>query len=159
MSKPATSPIPSGFHSLTIHLSVKGAAAYIDFLKRAFNATEIRRSPGPGGKLMHADVQIGDSRLMFADDFAEEMHLPPLAEGRMPYLITLYVPDVDATWKQAVDAGCEVTFPLADQFWGDRYGHVRDPFGVTWAIATHKEELTPEETMQRMKSAGSGTAA
>lgn len=159
MSKPATSPIPPGFHSLTVHLSVKGAAAYIDFLKRAFNAEEIRRSPGPGGKLMHADVQIGDSRLMFADDFGEEMHLPPLAEGRMPFLITLYVPDVDATWKQALDAGCQVVFPLADQFWGDRYGHVKDPFGVTWAIATHKEELTQEEMMQRMKSAGSGTSA
>ena len=162
MPKPATSPIPPGFHSLTIHLMVKGAAAYIDFLKRAFSATEIRRSPAPGGKLMHAEMQIGDSRLMFADDFCEEMHLPPLAEGRMPYLINLYVPDSDAAWKQAVDAGCQVVFPIADQFWGDRYGQVMDPFGVTWAISTHKEDVTPEEmmqVMQKMKSAGSGTPA
>jgi PhnB protein len=156
MPKPASSPIPAGFHSLTVHLMVNGAAEYIDFLQRAFGAKEIRRSPGPGGKLMHAEVQIGDSRLMFSDDFGAEMHLPPLAEGRMPYVINLYVPDADATWKAAVDAGCQVSYPLADQFWGDRYGQVKDPFGVTWAIATHKEDLTPEETMLRMKAMGSG---
>src|SRR5215469_3662965 len=102
MPNPASSPIPPGFHSLTIHLMVKDAAGYIDFLKNAFGATEIRRSPAPGGKLMHAQVQIGDSMLMFADDFSAEMHLPPLAEGRMPFVINLYVPDADSTWKQAL---------------------------------------------------------
>jgi PhnB protein len=154
MPKPATSPIPPGFHSLTIHLIVKGAAGYIDFLTRAFGAKEIRRSPAPSGKLMHAEMQIGDSRLMFSDDFAEEMGLPPKAEGRMPYVVNLYVPDADATWKAALDAGCEVVFPLADQFWGDRYGQVKDPYGVTWAIATHKEQVTPDEAQERMKAMG-----
>jgi PhnB protein len=152
MSK-ATSPIPPGFHSLTIHLIVKGAAAYIDFLKSAFNAVEIRRSPAPSGKLMHAQVQIGDSMLMFSDDFAEEMGLPPKAEGRMPFVVNLYVPDADATWNQAMAAGAEVVYPLADQFWGDRYGQLKDQFGITWAISTHTEDLTPAEIAERQKAA------
>lgn len=149
----AASPIPAGFHSLTIHLVVKGAVAYCDFLKRAFNGTEIDRSPGPGGKLMHATYKIGDSMLMFSDDFAEEMHMPPLAEGRMPYVVHLYVPDADAQWSQALAAGCSVQFPLADQFWGSRYGQVKDPFGVVWSIATHKEDFTMEERLERQKAA------
>jgi len=155
MPKPAN-PIPPGFHSLTAHLSVNGAAAYIDFLKRAFNAIEIDRSPGPGGKLMHAEVRIGDSLLMFADDFTAEFGLPPLAEGRLPFQLHLYVPDADAIWNQAVAAGCEVIMPIADQFWGDRYGHVRDPFGFLWSIATRKEDLTPEELQERQAKAFGG---
>ena len=102
---------------------------------------------------MHAQVQIGDSMLMFADDFAEEMHMPPLAEGRMPFVVNLYVPDADATWKQALEAGCEVKYPLTDQFWGDRYGQVKDPFGVTWAISTNKEVLTAAEIEERQAKA------
>jgi len=149
----AASPIPAGFHSLTIHLVVKGAAAYCDFLRRAFNGTEIERSPGPGGKLMHATFKIGDSMLMFSDDFAEEMHFPPLAEGRMPYVVHLYVPDADAAWNQALAAGCSVQFPLADQFWGDRYGQVKDPFGIIWSIGTRQQDLTMEERLERQKAA------
>ena len=146
----ATSPIPPGFHSLTPHLSIKGGAAeFIDFLKKAFNAVEISRSPGPGGKLMHAQVKIGDSMLMFSDDFSAEFHMPPLAEGRLPLHMHLYVPDADATFNQAVAAGAEITMPIADQFWGDRYGQVRDPFGFNWAIGTRKEEPTPEELKER----------
>jgi uncharacterized glyoxalase superfamily protein PhnB len=156
MPKPAN-PIPAGFHSLTVHLAIKDAAAYIDFLKRAFNAVEVARSPGPGGKLMHAQMLIGDSMVMFADDFGPEFGMPPLAEGRMPFHLQLYVPDADAVWAQAIAAGCEVTMPIGDQFWGDRYGHVRDPFGVTWAIATRKEELTPEEMQERQKAAFGGS--
>jgi len=153
MPKPAN-PIPPGFHTLTMHLGVKGgAAAYIDFLKRAFNAVELARSPGPGGKLMHVLVRIGDSMLMFADDFSAEFGMPPLAEGRIPLVINFYTADAEAAWKQAVEAGCEVMMPLADQFWGDRYGHVRDPFGFTWAIASRKEELTPEEMQERAAKA------
>jgi len=152
MPKPAN-PIPPGFHSLTAHLSVNGAAAYSDFLQRAFNAVEIARSPGPGGKLMHVEVRIGDSPLMFADDFTAEFGLPPLAQGRLPFILHLYVPDADATWNQAVAAGCEVVMPIADQFWGDRYGHVRDPFGFLWSIATRKEELTPQELQERQAKA------
>ena len=154
------SPIPPGFHSLTPHLTVKGgAAAYIDFLKKAFGGVEIARSPGPGGKLMHATVKIGDSMLMFADDFCEEFHMPPLAEGRLPFVMHLYVPDADAAWAQAVSAGCEVVFPIADQFWGDRYGHVKDPFGFVWGIASRKEDLTPEQAQERMRQAFGGGAS
>jgi uncharacterized glyoxalase superfamily protein PhnB len=158
MSK-AQSPIPAGFHSLTVHLNVDGAARYIEFLTRAFGAVEVDRSPGPGGKLMHASVRIGDSLLMFADDFGAQFGQPPLAQGRMPFHLHLYVPDVDAIWAQAVAAGCEVAMPLADQFWGDRYGHLRDPFGVTWALATRKEDLTPEEMHERARKIFGGGPA
>ena len=152
----STTPIPPGFHSLTAHLCIDGAARYIDFLKSAFNAEEIRRSPGPGSKLMHAQVRIGDSYLMFSDDFGTEFGMPPLAQGRLPLHLNLYVPDADATWAQAIAAGCQVTMPLADQFWGDRYGQVRDPFGMSWAIATHVEDPTPEELRERAAKAFGG---
>ena len=148
MSK-IVSPIPPGFNSITAHLNVKGAEGYVDFLKRAFNAVEVSRSPGPGGKLMHAQMRIGDSMIMFADDFSEEFHMPPFVQGNFPFVLQLYVPDADATWAQALAAGCEVKFPMADQFWGDRYGQVKDPFGFVWAIATRKEDLTPEQMQQR----------
>jgi PhnB protein len=152
----AASPIPPGFHSLTPHINVKGAAAYIDFLKRAFQAVEISRSPGPGGKLMHVQMKIGDSFLMFADDFCEEFHMPPFATGHLPFVMHLYVPDADATFRDAVEAGCEVKMPVSDQFWGDRYGHVKDPFGMVWAIATRKEDLTPQELQERAAKAFAG---
>jgi PhnB protein len=153
----AANPIPPGFHTLTPHLMVDGAAKYIDFLQKAFGATSVSQSPGPGGKLMHAQVRIGDSMLMFADRFPE-FGGPPIAEGNWPVVLNLYVPDADAAFQKAVAAGCSVKFPLADQFWGDRYGQVQDPFGFTWAIATHKEELTPEEMHARMPKAYGGSA-
>ena len=146
----AAGPIPPGFHSLTPHLSVNGAAKYIEFLQKAFDATVMHQSPGPGGKLMHATVRIGDSMLMFADHFPE-FGAPPIAEGHWPVVLHLYVPDSDASFQKAVDAGCVVTFPLADQFWGSRYGQVKDPWGFTWAIATETETLTPEEMQERQK--------
>jgi PhnB protein len=149
-------PMPPGFHALTVHLNVDGAAAYIDFLKRAFNGVEIRRSPGPGGKLMHVLMQVGDSMIMFADDFSQEFHMPPHVRGNLPVVLHLYVPDVDATFAQAVEAGCQVKMPVADMFWGDRYGHVLDPFGFVWAIATRKEELTPEQMRERGEKAFGG---
>ncbi|SPF33325.1 conserved hypothetical protein [Candidatus Sulfopaludibacter sp. SbA4] len=153
----SVNPIPPGFHSLTLHLNVEGAAAYIDFLKNAFGAVEISRSPGPGGKLMHASLKIGDSMLMLNDDLSQEFGMPPAVRGNLPFHINLYVPDADATCAQAVAAGAQVTMPVSDQFWGDRYGHVRDPFGFTWAIATHKEDLTPAEIQERMgKAFGAG---
>src|SRR5437762_6613024 len=105
----ATNPIPEGFRTLTPHLTVTGAADYIDFLKRAFNAVEVSRAPGPGGKLMHAEVRIGNSPVIFADDFGAEFGMPPLAQGRMPFNLQLYVPDADASYVQAVDAGCKAT--------------------------------------------------
>jgi PhnB protein len=152
----AASPIPPGFHSVTVHLNMNGAAAYIDFLKKAFNAEEINRSPGPGGKLMHVLVKIGDSMMMFADDFTTEFHMEPFVRGNLPFVLNLYVPDADSTWAQALAAGCEVKMPLSDQFWGDRYGHVKDPFGFTWAIASRKEDLTPQEMQERAAKAFGG---
>jgi len=136
---------------------VDGAARYLDFLKSAFGAVEINRAPAPSGKLMHALVKVGDSMLMLADDFGPEMHLPALAQGRLPFVLNLYVPDADAAWAQALGAGCEVAFPIADQFWGDRYGQVKDPFGFVWAIVMKKEELTPAEMQERQAKAFSGS--
>ena len=154
----AAQPIPPGFSTLTVHLTVPGCADYIDFLKRAFNAVEISRAPGPGGKLMHATVKIGDALMMLNDVFPE-MGGPPIAEGNWPLRLSLYVPDADAIWAQALANGCQVMFPLQDQFWGDRYGQLRDPYGFAWAIATHLEDLTPEETAQRAAAAfGGGNA-
>jgi len=112
MSNPVNA-IPKGFHSLTPHLNVKGAVAYADFLKLAFNAVETYRSPGPGGKLMHVQMRIGDSMIMFADDFSEEFQMPPFVQGNLPFVLNLYVPDADATWTQAIAAGCQIKFPIA----------------------------------------------
>lgn len=140
--------LPPGHHSLGLHLTVKGASDYIGFLKKAFDATEISRAPMPDGRLMHAAVKIGDSVLMLADHFPE-FGSKPIPEGDWPFRIQVYVPDVDAVWARALDAGCTVLFPLQDQFWGDRYGQVRDPFGFGWALATHVEDVSPEEMKAR----------
>jgi PhnB protein len=147
---PTQSYLPEGFHTVTLHLTVKGASDYIEFLKKAFSAEEIDRSPMPDGRLMHATVRIGDCRLMLNDDFPEMGSLP-IAQGNWPLRINLYVPDADAQWNQALAAGCTVVFPLQDQFWGDRYGQVRDPQGFVWSIATRKEHLTREEMNARAK--------
>jgi uncharacterized glyoxalase superfamily protein PhnB len=144
----ALSHIPEGFHSLTPHLHVKGAAKFLDFLKNAFGAVEVGRTPGPQGKVMHAEVRIGDSILMINDEFPE-FGGPSYAGGPWPVVLHIYVPDADAAFAQATAAGCEVSLPLADQFWGDRYGQLRDPFGFTWAIATRKEDLTREDLRER----------
>ncbi len=148
---------PDRFHTLTLHLTVDGAARYIDFLKRAFGAVESSRSPGPGGKLMHAEVMIGDSVLMLNDHFPE-FGSPPIGQGPWPLTLHMYVPDADSVFAQAQAAGCEVTMPLADQFWGDRYGQLRDPFGFRWAIATRKEELTPQQMQERAAKLFGGQA-
>src|SRR5262245_59004346 len=137
------SPIPEGFRTVTPHITVKGAGNYIDFLKRAFSAVEVARMPGPDGKLMHAHIRIGNSDMML-NDHLPEFGAPPIAEGNWPVTLHLYVENVDAVFSQAVAAGCVVTMPLADQFWGDRYGLVKDPFGFAWGIATHIEDLTPK---------------
>ncbi|MFY9553397.1 MAG: VOC family protein [Blastocatellia bacterium] len=155
----ATSYIPEGFRTLTPHLTVDGAADYIDFLTRAFNAVEVSRSPGPGGRLMHAHVRIGDSDVMFNDPFPE-FGAPPTGQGPWPLTLHLYVQDADAAFAQAVAAGAKVIMPLENQFWGDRYGHVKDPFGFVWAIATHIEDATPAEIKEReAKLFGSGKSA
>ena len=153
MSK-ASSYLPPGFHGLTVHLTVNGAAAYIDFLKLAFDAVELTRSPGPGGRLLNASVRIADSVMMLNDIFPE-FGGEAYRSGRAVRL-TLYVPDADATWAKALAAGCKVSAPLRDQFWGDRYGEAEDPFGYVWAIATHLEDLTADEIESRRKKMFAG---
>lgn len=148
MSK-AVSHLPAGFHNLTIHLTVKGAAAYIDFLKLAFDAVELTRSPGPGGRLLNASVRLGDSVMMLNDVFPE-FGGEAYRSGKALRL-TLYFLDADAAWAKALAAGCKISMPIRDQFWGDRYGEVEDPFGFVWAIATHLEDLTSDEIEERRK--------
>jgi uncharacterized glyoxalase superfamily protein PhnB len=154
MAKPSPKPIPEGMHSLTPHLVCAGAADAIDFYKRAFNAVEEARMPGPGGKLIHAAVKIGDSTLMLVDENPEWGALGPKALKGSPVTIHLYVPDVDATVAQAVAAGAKVTMPVADMFWGDRYGQLEDPFGHRWSVATHTRDLTSEEILEGMAKMG-----
>ena len=143
--------IPEGFHTITPHLVCAGAGEAIEFYKKAFGATEIGRMPGPGGKLMHAEVRIGDSRLMLADAFPDWGSNGPQALKGTPVFIHLYVNDADAVWQQAVDAGAKPIMPMADMFWGDRYGQVEDPFGHRWSIATHKRDMTPQQMQEEMQ--------
>ena len=147
MSKAAVKPIPDGMHSLTPHLVCAGAADAIEFYRKAFNAVEEGRIPGPGGKLMHAAVRIGDSVLMLVDENAEYGLLGPKALKGSPVTIHLYVADVDAVVAQAVAAGAKITMPVADMFWGDRYGQLQDPFGHHWSVATHTRDLSAEESI------------
>ena len=145
MAKTAVKPIPDGMHSLTPHLICAGAADAIEFYKKAFNAVDLARLPGPDGKLMHAAVRIGDSTLMLVDENPQWGALGPKALKGSPVTIHLYVGDVDATVAQAVAAGAKITMPVADMFWGDRYGVIEDPFGHHWSIATPKREVTKAE--------------
>ena len=151
-------PIPNGHHTITPHLVVKGASEAIEFYKRAFGAEELFRMPFPGPdgqlKLGHAELQVGDSRLFLADEFPE--HGAPGPNGSSPVTIHLYVTDADAAFGRAVEAGATVRMPLADMFWGDRYGLVVDPFGHNWSIAEHLEDLTPERIQERMALAFGG---
>ena len=150
MTPPAVKPIPEGMHALTPHLTCANAAAAIDFYKAAFGAVELSRLPGPQGKLMHAMVRIGDSPLMLVDENPEWGLLGPKALKGSPVVIHLYVEDADAVVARAVAAGAKVTMPLADMFWGDRYGQLEDPFGHRWSVATHTRDLQPEEIRQAM---------
>ncbi|WP_207393390.1 VOC family protein [Duganella aceris] len=138
-------------NTVTPHLVCEGAADALEFYKKAFNAVETMRMPGPGGRLMHAAMTIGDSNVMLADDFPEYGGLGPKALKGSPVTLHLNVPDVDASFKQAIDAGATVRMEPADMFWGDRYSQVTDPFGHHWSIATHIKDMTPEEMMEAMK--------
>lgn len=138
-------PIPDGMHSLTPHLICAGAADAIAFYGRAFGAVELSRLGAPDGRVMHASLRIGDSVLMLNDEWPEMGALGPTKLGGSAVTIHLYVPDVDAAMAQAAAAGATVRMPAADMFWGDRYGLVVDPFGHQWSLATHKEDLTPEQ--------------
>ena len=147
----AVKAIPEGMHSVTPHLVCAGAADAIEFYKKAFNAVETARMPGPNGSLMHAAVRIGDSTVMLVDEFPDWKSFGPNKLGGSPVTIHLYVQDADATFNQAVAAGATVRMPPADMFWGDRYGQVTDPFGHIWSIATHVKDMTPEEMMAEMQ--------
>ena len=149
----ATAPIPAGMHTVTPHLICAGAADAIDFYKRAFGAVELSRLPGANGRLMHASVRIGDSVVMLVDEMPEWGALGPKALKGTPVTIHLYVEDVDVFAAQAAAAGAKVTMPVADMFWGDRYGQLEDPFGHRWSVATHVRDVTPAEmqgAMQKM---------
>jgi PhnB protein len=149
----ATRPIPEGYHTLTPYLSVEDAAEAIEFYKRAFGAKENVRMHAPDGSIGHAELQIGDSKVMLSDPFPQSTVRPPSERGGTTASVFMYVEDVDAVVKKAVDAGATVEMEVADQFWGDRFGTVTDPFGHVWSIATHVEDLTPEEIEERGKAA------
>ncbi|HEX6735414.1 MAG TPA: VOC family protein [Azonexus sp.] len=151
------SPIPSGMTAVTPHLVCEGAAAAIDFYIRAFGAVEGARLPGPDGRLMHALLHIGGAPLMLVDACPEYGMLDPKRLNGSPVTIHLYVADVDATMARAVAAGARVTMPVADMFWGDRYGTLEDPFGHRWSVATHRRDLSPEEITAAMQRACSGS--
>ena len=143
-------PIPEGFHTVTPHLVIKGASEAIEFYEKAFDAEEVVRMPGPDGKLiMHAEIKIGDSIIFLRDEFPDAACGDSERIGPSRVSIHLYVTDVDATFKAALEAGAKEQMPLADMFWGDRFGSLVDPFGHEWSVATHKEDVTPEEMRKR----------
>jgi uncharacterized glyoxalase superfamily protein PhnB len=142
--------IPDGYHTVTPYLMVRGADRAIEFYKRAFGAEELMRMSGPDGKsIMHAEIKIGDSRIFLSEEFPEMGCRSPESLGGTASSLHLYVEDVDAAFKRAVAAGAQVKMPVADMFWGDRFGKLIDLFGHEWGMATHKEDLTPEEIRER----------
>jgi PhnB protein len=149
----ATKPIPEGYHTVTPYLAVEDAAGAIEYYKKAFGAKERVRMEAPEDKIGHAELEVGDSLVMLADPFPQSSTTPPKELGGTSASIFMYVEDVDAVVKQAVDAGATVAMEVADQFWGDRFGTVTDPFGHSWSIATHIEDLTPDEIAERGKAA------
>ena len=143
-------PIPDGHHSITPYLVIKGAAAAIEFYKKAFSATELMRLPQPDGRLGHAEMKMGDSRIMLADEFPEMNIVSPTTLGNSPVSLLLYVDDVDGTVERAVALGAKMKRPVENHFYGDRSGAIEDPFGHQWTIAVHQEDVSPEEMERRM---------
>lgn len=146
-------PIPEGYRTLTPYIAVDDAAKAIEFYERAFGAKERSRMPGPDGKIAHAEVVIGDSVVMLSDPFPQATVKPPSQVGGTTAGLFMYVQDVDAAYRRAVEAGATETMPPENMFWGDRFGTVTDPFGHAWQIATHVEDLTPEEMAARGQEA------
>jgi len=149
-------PIPEGYHSVTPYLIIRGAADAIEFYKKAFGATELFRFPGPDGKIGHAELQVGNSRIMLADEYPDMGYNGPQTLGGSPIALMVYLADVDAVFNRAVEAGATVKEPLQDKFYGDRIGTVIDPFGHRWHLATHQEDVSMEEMERRAKAAGAG---
>jgi PhnB protein len=149
----AVKPVPEGYHAVTPYLAVDDAAAAIDYYKQAFGAQERVRMTGPDGRIGHAELAIGDSLIMLSDPMPQGSTRPPGELGGTSGSVFLYVPDVDRVVQKAVDAGATVTMAVADQFWGDRFGVVTDPVGHVWSIATHVEDVPPDEIEERAKAA------
>ena len=143
--------IPEGYHSISPALTCKNAANAIEFYKSVFGATEIMRMPGPGGMIMHAEIRIGDS-VVFINDEIPGLAVAPSGATLNPVYLFLYTEDVDAVFNRAVAANCKVTMPVTNQFWGDRYGKIRDPFGHRWGLAQHIEDVAPEEMKKRSEA-------
>lgn len=142
--------VPKGFHTVTPSLTIRGAADAIEFYKRALGAKELMRMQGPDGKIGHAEIQIGDSIIFISDEMPNMgFSKSPQTLGGTTGVLNVYVDDVDRTYQQAIDAGGKASMPVADMFWGDRYGVLHDPYGHVWGLGTHKEDLTPEEVEQR----------
>jgi PhnB protein len=146
-------PVPEGYHTLTPTLAVENAAEAIDFYTRAFGARERGRVPAPDGRIAHAELEIGDSLIMLADPFPGMSSKPPKQLGGTSGSVFVYVEDVDAFAQRAVDAGAQITMPIQDQFWGDRFGQLTDPFGHNWGVATHIEDVPPDEMARRGEKA------
>jgi PhnB protein len=146
-------PVPDGYHTITPHLTVRDAARAVEFYKEAFGATERGAMKGPDGKIMHAELMIGDSIIMLADEFPEFGGLSPLSTGGSSTSLHIYLDGVDAAFDRAVKAGAEVEMPVTDQFWGDRYGTLKDPFGHKWSIATHTKDMSADDMKRSMDEA------
>jgi PhnB protein len=150
-------PIPAGYHSVTPYLSIKGAAKAIDYYKQVFGATELFRMAAPDGKIGHAEIKIGNSPIMIADEFPEMEFVSPQTLGGSPIGLMIYVDDVDTMFNKAISAGATQVKPLQDQFYGDRSGTLKDPFGHVWTVATHVEDVAPEELQKRAAAAHGGS--
>jgi PhnB protein len=150
----AVKPVPEGYHTVTPYLIVNGAAQAIEFYRKAFGATEVMRMPDKTGRIGHAEIRVGDSVIMLADEHLEMGHKGPRTLGGSSVSILLYLPDVDRTFAQAIGCGAKSLRPVADQFYGDRMGTLEDPFGHVWTLGTHIEDVTPEEMRRRMAAAG-----
>ena len=149
----AVSPVPEGYHTLTTYLAVEDAARAIDFYKEAFGAEETVRMPGPDGSVGHAELQIGDSKVMLSDPFPQSTVRPPAERGGPTASVFMYVDDADALFERAEAAGAKVETPLENMFWGDRFGTLSDPFGHVWSVATHVEDVPEDEMAERAAKA------
>jgi PhnB protein len=153
-----TKPIPEGYHSVTPHLIIRGAAEAIDFYKKAFGATELFRFPAPDGKIGHAEIKIGDSPIMLADEYPDMGYKSPQTLGGSPVSLMIYVDDVDTVFDRAVAAGAKTREAVSDKFYGDRIGTLEDPFGHVWHVSTHKEDVSAEEMERRAKAASAAAS-